>query len=59
MLYNKNVSKVVIYIPDASRKSEIESYMEKVILEWSKSGCPKYTREAVTPYEILPMPKGI
>ncbi|XP_050391144.1 uncharacterized protein LOC126810218 [Patella vulgata] len=59
MLYNKNVTKVQVFVNEDSKRDAVENVIQTYVADWSSIGCPKYTREVIAPSDVLPMPSGI
>ncbi|KAK2192294.1 hypothetical protein NP493_35g06091 [Ridgeia piscesae] len=55
MLHNKEVTEVEIYVGVGSALMAVDGAVESMIADWVKSGCPKYTRETITPFKVLEM----
>jgi len=58
MLHNKEVTEVEIYVGVGSALMAVDGAVESMIADWVKSGCPKYTRETITPFKVLEMKTG-
>lgn len=59
MLYNKNVTRVQIYVERYNiARDAVKSVVEQAAKTMANNGCLDVTRETLTPYEILQVPSG-
>ena len=56
MLYNKDVTKIHIYVMKSISKEPVSGLVESYVKEFATTGCPKYTRETVAEFEVLDPP---
>ena len=54
-LHNKDVTKVEIFVSDTAALVAVDGAVESMIADWVKSGCPRYTRETIAPFEVKEM----
>lgn len=59
MLYNKNVTRVQIYVERYNiARDAVKSVVEQAANTMANNGCLDVTRETLTPYEVLQVPSG-
>ncbi|CAC5373291.1 unnamed protein product [Mytilus coruscus] len=59
MLYNKDVTKVHVYVLNAHSKEVVDGVLQGFTREFATTGCPKYTRETVAEFEVLDPPHHV
>ena len=57
MLYNKDVTKIEIYVTNEISLEAVDSVVQNFATEWTTTGCLLYTRSALAPFEVLPVPR--
>lgn len=59
MVYNKEVTQVEVLVQQAGSKAPVDSVLRSLILEWTSTRSPVYSREFVAPYTLNDMPKVV
>lgn len=52
MVYNPNVTEVKIYVNETSTEDAVDSVLRNLIMEWTTTASPRYSREYVAPYTL-------
>ena len=55
MLYNVNTTAVRFFVNDTNAIEAVDSVLRSLILEWTTSGSPVFTREYVAPFSVEDM----
>ncbi|XP_072044356.1 uncharacterized protein [Amphiura filiformis] len=55
-LYNKNITKVEIYVGQSSNKGTVSGVMQTFYAEWVKQGCPQNARKFLPPFTVADLP---
>jgi len=56
MLYNKDVTKVEIYVSNPVSIPAVNEIVESLIMDMSSTGCTYHTRRLITQFSVLEVP---
>ncbi len=56
MVYNKQITNVIVYVANVGSKDAVDSALQTLIMDWSQTSYPPVCREFISSYTIEDLP---